>query len=162
MVGHKLSEKTKRKISEKLKGRPLSKKTRQKMSLTRKGKSQPWNKGKKRSLETRRLMSKQRQGENHWNWQGGKEPVNRRIRKSIKYKLWREVIFRRDKWTCVLCGLNGGWNKQQKRHIDIHADHIKSFAKYPKLRFSIDNGRTLCADCHYKTETWGNNQYQLK
>ena len=31
----------------------------------------------------------------------------------------------------------------------------KSFAIYPEFRFEISNGRTLCLDCHKKTDTFG-------
>jgi len=45
-------------------------------------------------------------------------------------------------------------DKEEKRQINIQADHIKPFAIYPDLRFDINNGRTLCEDCHRKTPTW--------
>lgn len=77
----------------------------------------------------------------HWNWQGGITGVNHTIRTSTEMKLWREAVFKRDNWTCIWCG--------SKKKIE--ADHIKSFAYFPELRFAIDNGRTLCRECHIKT-----------
>ena len=84
----------------------------------------------------------------HYNWKGGISPIQNIIRGSIEYRLWRREVFRRDNWTCVLGGKEHG-NK-------LRADHIKPFAYFPKLRFDIDNGRTLCEDCHKKTDTYGN------
>lgn len=66
----------------------------------------------------------------------------------IEYRLWREAVFKRDDWTCVWCFKRGG---------DLEADHIKSFANHPELRFVLDNGRTLCIPCHKKTDTYGRN-----
>ena len=95
-----------------------------------------WNKGKKGYLS----------GEKHYNWKGGITPINFKIRQSLEYKLWREAVFLRDKFTCIWCGQVGG---------KLNADHIKPFALFPELRFSIDNGRTLCVSCHRTTETFG-------
>lgn len=74
-----------------------------------------------------------------------KTDINTRLRNSKEYKLWRISVFERDNYTCIWCG-----NKKEK----LNADHIKSFAHYPELRFAIDNGRTLCVSCHKTTDTW--------
>ena len=85
-------------------------------------------------------------GEKNHAWKGGITPINEKIRKSLEYKLWREAVFARDNYTCVLCG------KLRER---IEADHIKQFALYPNLRLNINNGRTLCHNCHIVTDNYG-------
>ena len=100
-------------------------------------------------------MSEMLIGKNGSNWKGGISPVNERIRKSLKFRLWREVIFRRDNYICVLCEARSGNGKA----VILHPDHIKPFALYPSLRFKLTNGRTLCIDCHRKTDTFGSKSY---
>ena len=85
-------------------------------------------------------------GERHRWWKGGITPINEAVRKSLEYKLWRKAVFTRDHFTCVWCG---------KKDKTIQADHIQEFAIHPELRFAIDNGRTLCKECHFKRH-WGN------
>ena len=92
------------------------------------------------SIYQGRLKSK----ENHWNWKGGITTENHLLRDSLRYKHWRIQIFQRDKFACVMCG----YRSHKKR--DIRADHIKPFSLYPKLRFDISNGRTLCLPCDLK------------
>lgn len=96
--------------------------------------------------ELRRKISERQKGDKAYWWKGGITPKMIAIRNSLEYKLWREAVFERDAYTCVWCGRNGG---------KLNADHIKPFSKYPALRLSIDNGRTLCVDCHKKTDTFG-------
>ena len=90
-------------------------------------------------------MSEKFKGESAPNWQGGKTKINKLLRHRLEYKLWRESVFKRDNWTCVWCEIRGG---------KLEADHIKPFALFPELRFAIDNGRTLCVECHKKTDTY--------
>lgn len=80
-------------------------------------------------------------------WIDGRTPEHKRQRRTMEYRLWREAVFKRDNFTCQDCGKRGG---------DLNADHIKSFAQFPELRTSIENGRTLCVLCHRKTPTFGN------
>jgi hypothetical protein len=94
----------------------------------------PWNKGKKYPQVTGSLNSK---------WKGGITPINEKIRKSIIYKIWINAVFQKDNYTCQICEKHGG---------DLHAYHLKPFAIYKELRFAIDNGQTLCIECHRKLD----------
>lgn len=77
-------------------------------------------------------------GEKSPAWKGGISPINARIRSSENFLKWRKAVFKRDNYTCVKCGKKG----------NINADHIKPFSIFPELRFDINNGQTLCIECH--------------
>jgi hypothetical protein len=81
-------------------------------------------------------------------WRGGITPERLAIRSSLEYKLWRTAVFERDNYTCVWCGNNKSGN--------LNAHHIKPFSRFPELRFAIDNGITLCRDCHKSTDSYMN------
>lgn len=107
---------------------------------------------KKMSLAQKRIGNRPpiNRGDKAWNWKGGISRVNKTERQYImslaEYRLWRKAVFERDNYTCVWCG---------RRGVELNADHIKPWCDYPELRFAIDNGRTLCVECHRKTETYG-------
>jgi hypothetical protein len=88
-----------------------------------------------------RSYSKNGKMKYHWNWQGGITPINKSIRQSFQYKIWRNTVFERDSYQCQDCLEVGGI---------LNAHHIKHFATHPELRFEIDNGLTLCKSCHNK------------
>lgn len=77
-------------------------------------------------------------GEGAVNWKGGITPEHKLIRNSKAYQDWRTKVFKRDNHTCQECGDQGYLN----------AHHIKPFAKFPEFRFDVDNGITVCLDCH--------------
>ncbi|NCC70883.1 HNH endonuclease [bacterium] len=81
-------------------------------------------------------------------WKGGVSKRNHRERNKImatlEYRNFRRLVLERDNYTCQECG--------NTKKLEIH--HIKSFQKYPKLRFNINNGITLCNKCHRKTDSY--------
>jgi len=136
---------------------PRTKETRLKQRKAKLGKS-TWNKGTKGVMKPNKTSFKKGHtswvkglkgymaGEKNPNWKGGVTSEHERIRKSPEYKEWRKSVFERDNYTCKNCGKRGG---------DMQADHIKPFAMHPRLRMELENGRTLCVDCHRKTDTYG-------
>lgn len=98
------------------------------------------------SLETRKKMiianrKVAKRGADSVHWKGGKSSERHKAMGKWEYKEWRNNVFTRDKYTCRECGTAGGY---------LHADHIKTWSKYPELRYDLDNGRTLCTSCHYE------------
>lgn len=154
--GKHLSEEHRRKLSLLKIGKTHTKEAREKMSLSQKGRKHSKETkdkiGKAHKGVRRPQQSLRQKGANSHLWKGGITPVNLLIRSSAEYKLWREAVFKRDDYMCIWCGLRS----RRGIKVYLHADHIKPFAHFPALRFAIDNGRTLCKDCHKKTDTYGN------
>lgn len=124
--------------------REHSAQTRRKISESFKGNTRGlgWKMPLKQKLE----LSRSRKGVNSPLWRGGATSKNMLIRSGLEYRLWRIAVFTRDDYQCVLGGKDHGSNLQ--------ADHIKPFALFPEFRFAIDNGRTLCVNCHKQTDTY--------
>lgn len=97
-----------------------------------------WNKGKSNYWAI---------GNKNVNWKNGISLKNEQERKSLKYKKLREEAFKRDNYTCIMCGQYGG---------KLNLDHIKPWSLFPELRYDINNVRTLCVECHKQTYTYLN------
>jgi hypothetical protein len=172
--GRKLSEDHKRILIESNRRRVLSSETRKKMSESHRG-QHTWL-GRKHSEATKQKIrlklighrnsdasirrgALKRRGEKHPCWKGGITPITERIRKTDRYKRWRQEVFIRDNFTCQNCGDNTGGN--------LNAHHKKPFSKlleevrkylplldlydgamiYTPL-WDINNGITYCEKCH--------------
>lgn len=139
-LGMKMSEEAKEKISESLKQQWIDGKRILSKEFT--------NKGNIHTQEVRKIMSKNRtakaMGKDNPNWNGGNSKGYKTGYYSTEYKNWRQEVFKRDSFTCRECG-NKGY---------LNAHHIKSFAHYPELRFDLNNGLTLCENCHSKTDNY--------
>ena len=61
-------------------------------------------------------------------------------RQSPELKEWRAEVMARDGYLCTDCGSKN----------ELCAHHIQHWAKVPDQRFNVDNGVTLCAECHAK------------
>ncbi len=123
-------------------------------------------KGKHHSPKTE-FQKEQNRGEKNYKWSGGITPLKNQIRTLFEYRQWRSDVFTRDNFTCILCG---------KRNTYIEADHypkpfIIIFNEY-KIKtlkdalecaelWNINNGRTLCKECHKKTFSYLNNKMEV-
>jgi len=95
-------------------------------------------------------------GENNPAWKGGIYPIEKAIRNSAMNDTWKDLVFHRDNFTCQDCGDKKGHN--------LNAHHLKPFTKIFKENnikslsdalkcgelWDIDNGLTLCENCHRK------------
>ena len=110
----------------------------------------PWNKGVPWTEKVKEKLRGPRDsilGDKNPNWKGGIDKIIRGERRSREYRRWKQAIRQRDK-VCIVCG-------SSER---LQAHHIKSFTRYPELRFDITNGQLLCWNCHRKTDNFGNKE----
>lgn len=149
------------KISNAHRGMKFSDEHRKNLSMSKKrffaSGGHPWNYGKKCPQITANnkklgLMPPEanrfRAGSDHPSWKGGISSERTKIYNSAKYKNWRKKVFERDNYICQECGATNGLGKT----VFLQAHHLKSFSKYPELRFKTDNGLTLCFGCHNLTK----------
>lgn len=160
------------------KGKNWSKEIKLKISKTKKGNSKP-NSGSFKKGQTPPHKGKEAlwaKGENNTNYgkfgkdhpryrEIKKRPFYKQIRETYKYRQWRSDVFTRDNFTCVECYAKGGFLEADhiKRFIDIvreyKIDTLEKALECEEL-WNINNGRTLCQNCHRKTDTWGRQAIQ--
>lgn len=80
-----------------------------------------------------------RYGKDTPGWKGGISSESQLARTNKEFKDWRTNVFERDNYTCQVCGQWGG---------KLEAHHLQNFAQYLKSRTDVNNGITLCYNCH--------------
>jgi len=125
------------------KGKKMTEEQKKKIS---KNNAKYW-KGKKRSKKTVEKIKRTKRknpmrGEKSSNWQGGITEIKKRMRGWWAWKEWREIIYKRDNWTCKMCGKRGG---------KLEPHHIIPLRTDLTLIYDVENGITLCYLCHRKT-----------
>ncbi len=153
MKGKKHSDETKEKMrlasigNKAFLGKKHSEETKEKLRKPRPNRQgiSPWSKGKKLEYLVERNKSDEnpfkRKGEAHHSWKGGITPERIKIRESKEGRAWKKAVLERDGHKCT-------WCDSTKK---LNVDHIKPFAYFPESRTDVDNGRTLCFDCHNKS-----------
>ena len=144
-------------------GKHPSEETRNKMSIAKRGKisllrgiprSEEMKK-KVRGINNYKYDKPSKYGSESPNWKGGITELNNQIYNCFKYRQWRSDIFTRDNFICQECSIIGKI---------LNAHHKKSFSsilqKYEittlqealecEELWNINNGITLCKNCHEK------------
>jgi hypothetical protein len=120
--------------------------------------SQEWKDKISRTRKERGLAK----GKNNPRWMGGITKIQVAIRNLDKYNKWRRQVYKRDNYSCISCGTKG-------RGDNLNADHVVPLSviiRYNNITtideatncseiWAINNGRTLCVDCHRKTDSYG-------
>ena len=73
-----------------------------------------------------------------------KKKEHDRLRSTRGYKLWRNKVVRRDDCMCQICG-------NTSSTLEVH--HLLSHSRYKHNRRDLNNGITLCIDCHQEFHT---------
>ena len=81
-------------------------------------------------------------GENSPKWNPNLTPEEReRGRLYNEYYHWRIRVYKRDKYFCQCCGKHGS-------KVSLNAHHLDSYNWCKERRTDVDNGITLCTECH--------------
>lgn len=96
-------------------------------------------------------------GSKSHNWKGGISKINELVRNMLEYFIWRSQVFERDNWTCQTCKKRGLYleahhNKELNKILQDYNIKNVSQARKCKLLWDLDNGVSLCEDCHNLTK----------
>jgi hypothetical protein len=116
------------------------------------------------SMETRAKLSKAIRGkrrpdmlgEGNPVWKGGRTSLAAKIRTSVMGVEWRDAVFNRDRYTCQDCGdrKGGNLNAHHLKELSLLLDLYKVTTLHEAFAcpaiWDVQNGVTLCEDCHTK------------
>jgi 5-methylcytosine-specific restriction endonuclease McrA len=121
-------------------GNAHSDETRHLMSESHRGAKNHFH-GKHHSKKTKLKISKSNSGINHPKWNPNLTDKERCItRNTLENREWSLNVKMRDNFTCQKCGDNKGGN--------LISHHISGYSAHLNSRYDLDNGITLCEDCH--------------
>lgn len=83
-------------------------------------------------------------GSENIRWKGGYE-YHHIERATNEYITWRNNVFVRDHYTCQCCGAK---SKRGSGSVTINAHHIFNWKDNEDKRYDVQNGITLCQQCH--------------
>lgn len=132
--------------------------------------------GKKHKIETKQKMSVSRTGkigENATAWKGGINTLTNRV-KGFQYRNdWYGAIYARDFYKCVKCSSKTKIEVHHIKPMYVIVNEIKNNFKTEDETYShlinmpinieLDNGITLCRECHKKEHVnWGSHNPKVK
>lgn len=80
-------------------------------------------------------------GEGHWHYNANLTKEERETMRAFPgYTAWQFDVKKRDKFTCQCCG--------DKRGGNLVSHHLDGWSVSKEKRLDVDNGVTLCEDCH--------------
>lgn len=110
----------------------------------------------------------------HW-WKGGASKFCYLLENSTKYRIWRRSVFIRDNRTCLECGSIDNINAHHIKALSIiYQDFLSEYSQFSPIEdkevllkisesylpfWDINNGQTLCSECHKKTDNFGPKYY---
>ena len=159
------TEETKKKMSVSKKGMIFTKQHKRNISLAKKG-FHPKTEFKKGCIPFAKLHPElMPKGEKSHLWKGGITPLYKMIRSSLENKQWRKSVLERDNYTCQECRVKGNnlETHHKKRFAVILAEFLKEYDQFSPIEdketllrlaikyqpfWEVDNGKTLCEDCH--------------
>lgn len=109
-----------------------------------------------------------RTGKNNSNYKDGNSNILSLLRSSTQYKEWRNKIYKKDSYTCQECLSKGKGNLEAHHKYPIAiilSEFLKEYDQFSPIKdketllrlatkykpfWDLDNGITLCKECHNK------------
>jgi hypothetical protein len=129
----------------------------------------------KKNWELGRMIGVFPTGEKHHWWRGGSTSFCSLLENSREYIRWRTKIFVRDNRTCKVCGNTKNINAHHIKELSsLYQEFLSFYSQFSPIEdkniliklakehqpfWDIENGETLCEECHKKTLNFGAKQY---